>query len=222
MAGRAGDPAARSTITVKGEVLERADPRWQVFAMRLALGSSITAAAQRAGVGRTTAHEWLKDPRVTQLIDSYRHEARNRARGELSGLVRSAVRTYKRILQDASAKGAPTQLSAAKDILLWAGIDQTEVDTNQERRVLTYVPRPDRQTITDNAEDTIEVIEAQTQQTGIPVQQTADGLPPDFPRESQSVQLRGELHQANEVPQEWVEAMMRADEMQRRRERKGL
>ena len=157
------------------------DPRWHRFAMRLALGESVTAAASRAGVSRSLGYEWNALPQVQRLVQHYGEMAATQARRELAGLTRQAVRTIREVLKDASAKGSPTRLEAAKLVLNWNHIDVLPV-ANVERRILTYVPRGDR----EPAEIAVpeDVIEARGLEAPVdlPVTPTPDGLPPDFPR----------------------------------------
>lgn len=153
------------------------DPRWHRFAMRLALGASVTEASHRAGVSRTTGYEWRELEGVQRLVERYGGEAQNRARRELAGLVRQAVRTLREVLKDGSPKGSPTRLEAAKLVLNWNRIDVVPV-AQTTRRILTRVPRPDD--LPQGEGDSLP--EPLTAGAALPVVPTPDGLPPDFPR----------------------------------------
>jgi hypothetical protein len=154
---------------------EREDPRWHRFAMRLALGSSVTEASHRAGVGKTTGYSWVQLEPVQRLVERYGHEAANRARRELAGMVRQATRTVRELMKDASAKGSPTRLEAAKLVLELTRIDLVP-PAQTTRRILTRVPRAG-----DLSPDT-PLPEPVAAQADLPVVPTRDGLPPDFPR----------------------------------------
>lgn len=119
------------------------DPRWHRFAMRIALGASVADASRAAGVARSTGYEWLHLEGVQRLVGRYGEEAATRARRELAGLVREAVRTIRALLKDASAKGSPTRLAAAQLVLEWNRIESVPQAVSRQR-LLTYIPRPDR------------------------------------------------------------------------------
>ena len=162
------------------ETGEPDDPRWHRFAMRICLGASVTEASARAGVSRALGYEWLHIAGVQRLIARYNQEAASRARRELAGLVRNAVRTVRAVMADGSAKGSPTRLEAAKLVLALAKIEVVPV-ASQERRIVTYMPRPGRDGGLTAPEDASPP-EPAPARADLPVTPTADRLPPDFPR----------------------------------------
>lgn len=161
------------------QVEDPPDPRWHRFAMRVALGGSVTEAARAAGVSRSLGYIWMREPGVQRLVEQYAGEAANRARRELAGLVTQAVRTVRNLLKDASAKGAPTQLAAAQLVLTMTHLDLVPVAQTQQR-VLTFVPRQDRlDQLADPAAHDLTPMQA----VDLPAQADPQtGLPADFPR----------------------------------------
>src|SRR4051812_612547 len=66
-------------------------------------GSSVTDAAARAGVDRTTLHRWLSgDALFVATLNRSKHEALGAVRGELRALAREAVATLRGLLSTPS------------------------------------------------------------------------------------------------------------------------
>lgn len=163
-------------------VLPACTPRQKAFAARMALGDSMSGAARYAGIHRTTGYEWQELPQVQQEIARYGRIATDNARRMVVGQVGEAVRTVRRLMRDASHRGAPTQLAAAKLILDYNNIAAVPVG-NQQTRILTYIPREERDDAADDPA-TLDVIEASYKEDALPLVPTKDGLPPDFPRQA--------------------------------------
>lgn len=173
-------PGGQPDVVSTAQVLPACTPRQKAFAARLALGDSMSGACRYAGCARMTGYEWQELPQVQQEIARYGRIATDNARRMVVGQVREAVRTVRRLMRDASHRGAPTQLAAAKLILDYNNIAAVPVG-NQQTRILTYIPRDERDAGEDT--DTQQYIEAGYREDALPLTPTKDGLPPDFPRE---------------------------------------
>jgi hypothetical protein len=80
----------------------------------LAAGSTITDAAEEAGISERTAHRRLADPEFRRGVQAARAEMIQRALGKLAGNAADAVDTLGALL---SARSESAQLGAARIIL---------------------------------------------------------------------------------------------------------
>jgi hypothetical protein len=147
----------------------------------------MAGACRYAGISRTTGYEWQELPQVQREIARYAGIAVDHARRMVVGQVREAVRTVRRLMRDASGKGAPTQLAAAKLILDYNNMGVIPVG-NQQTRIVSRIPRDQDASETD---DTLDTLEAQYQVSELPRIVTPDQLPPDFPRSQAERQHQG-------------------------------
>ena len=81
--------------------------------LALAAGATVTEAAQRAGVGKETVYQRLKDAEFRRAVGETRFLAFDAAVGKLTGLAAKAVVTLERLLECSPAMGFP----AAKAVL---------------------------------------------------------------------------------------------------------
>ncbi|HTM49973.1 MAG TPA: SEC-C metal-binding domain-containing protein [Bryobacteraceae bacterium] len=92
-------------------------PTQAQVAAALARGQTITAAAQQAGIHRTTVHHWLRnDPRFEAAVHSARREYAQTVNDDLLELTARALLTLRRLLDDPTTAPA-LQLKAALEIL---------------------------------------------------------------------------------------------------------
>ena len=80
----------------------------------LAAGLSVRAAAQRAGVGETTAYRRLRDPAFRETVDRAKREIISRATARLAAGTTKAADTLRRLLDSGDER---VQLAAARWIL---------------------------------------------------------------------------------------------------------
>lgn len=97
-------------------VLDGLTPIQQEVLKALVEGLSITEAAARGGVHRSTVHLWTRNiPAFAQALLALRQDRAERIVDELGGLADLAISTFRRILNDESAP-ASVQLKAAMEI----------------------------------------------------------------------------------------------------------
>jgi hypothetical protein len=68
----------------------------------LAKGKSIAAAARIAGISRRTAYRRLKDPLLERLVKELRAQIRSNMIGLMTGGMKAAVKTMRRLLNEDS------------------------------------------------------------------------------------------------------------------------
>src|SRR5438128_2273858 len=83
--------------------------------MALACGATLEAAAQRAGVSKTTVKRRLQDPKFCARLQEVRSEMVQRAAGTLTAASTEAIRTLLALQQPATPHS--TRLGAARSIL---------------------------------------------------------------------------------------------------------
>jgi hypothetical protein len=169
-------------VTNGDALLPPCTPKQRVFAARRALGDTMTAATRHVGIERGTGYDWEALPQVKLEIERQTREVARSARTMLTGSVRKAVRTVVRLMHDASHKGAPTELAAAKLVLDIVRLGELAPVEQGQRRLLTFIPR-DGASVEEDAEETLDVIEAHYRAGDLEPQALADGLPADFPRD---------------------------------------
>jgi hypothetical protein len=98
--------------------------------MALACGATIEAAAQKAGLGRTTVFRRLQDPEFQTRLQQFRSDMVRRAASTLTAASTEAIKTLLS-LQQASIPHA-VRLGAARSILE-IGIKMREVADIEER-----------------------------------------------------------------------------------------
>ena len=87
----------------------------------LAKGSTITAAADSAGVHRATVHNWFKECKPFRAaIDDARDESQEELRDEIKDLYALALKTLKDLLQDPKASPS-VRLKAAIAVITRPG-----------------------------------------------------------------------------------------------------
>ena len=94
----------------------------------LVAGSTVTAAADQAGVSRATLHRWLASDHVfIAAFNDRKAEVLAEVQGDLRSLAGSAVAVYRRAL-DLNVPGIPTaaRLKAAGAVLAMIGADAPE------------------------------------------------------------------------------------------------
>jgi len=83
----------------------------------LVAGNSITAAAQEAGVHRTTVHLWTRQhPDFARALLAARQQKADRLLDELTDLADLAINTFRHLLSDENTSPA-TRLKAAMEIV---------------------------------------------------------------------------------------------------------
>lgn len=98
------------------------------FVEALTAGATMTAAAEAAGVSRTTAHRWLKLPAVRAEMNGRREEVRNRSRARLLALADDAITT---IANAVAAGDVKTSLVVVRSLGLLGEIVVGEVEAVQ-------------------------------------------------------------------------------------------
>lgn len=98
--------------------------------MALACGATVEAAAQSAGVSRSTAHRRLKDPAFCRRLRQVRGELTQRTAGMLSGAGGEAVKTLLRLMREVAPPAV--QLGAAR-ATIELGMRMREVGELEER-----------------------------------------------------------------------------------------
>jgi hypothetical protein len=79
----------------------------------LLAGKNITAAAQAAGVDRTTLHRWLRDdPDFVAIYNARRRDLAASAQGRLLATVEAATATVEKAIADGDVQTALTLLKA--------------------------------------------------------------------------------------------------------------
>jgi hypothetical protein len=156
--------------------------RDRYFAMRIALGDSVRAASATIGVTDRHGRRLVKRPEIEDAIRQYAAEAVDSARRVIVGKVRWAARRMVQLASPGGSqhKGANVEFAALKYILDVNRVSEIQVGGTQSR-ILTFIPRDERDAPEDLT-DTLSVIEAQYREDTLPLTQTPDGLPPDFPR----------------------------------------
>lgn len=99
----------------------------------LLAGQTVTAAAERAGVGRETLHRWLrKDKAFGAAYDDGKAELRDMARVELHALVSDAVARLRAIVKNPTPTPAElsVQFKAVMYVLGMVGSGEPEEPTN--------------------------------------------------------------------------------------------
>jgi len=80
----------------------KSKPAWnarqQKLLMELVRNPNIKAAAQEAGVGRSTANRWLGEPAFARELDRLRNEAMSEALGSVKSLTTRAAEELTRLL----------------------------------------------------------------------------------------------------------------------------
>jgi len=96
----------------------------------LAQGDSVTGAAAKAGVHRTTASTWINDPShpLAQAWARLADEAVEEARRSLRRHTGAAVSTLVDVMRDPDSRGSE-RVAAAREILARGGVSET---TRQE------------------------------------------------------------------------------------------
>lgn len=152
------------------------------FAMRIALGDSVRQASKAIGMTDRNGRYWVKRPEIEDAIRQYAAEAVDSARRVIVGKVRWAARRMVELAKPGGAmhKGANVEFAALKYILDVNRVSEIQVGGTQSR-ILTFIPRDERDA-PEELQDTLSVIEAQYREDTLPLAQTPDGLPPDFPR----------------------------------------
>lgn len=146
-----------------------------LFAARLALGDSMSGACRHVGISRPTGYDWEKREEIQKEIARYAGIAATNARRMIVGSVRGAVRTVRKLSQ--SAESEAVRFQAAKYLLDVVKIGELPVGQTQQR-IVSRIPRDTE----DQADDTLDTLEAQYQVADLPRVVTPDQLPPDFPR----------------------------------------
>jgi len=91
-------------------------------AVLLSGGTTITLAAEQAGVTRVTLHQWLKnDDEFIAYLNSLKRDLVDSARAGLQASVALAIETINTIMTDSD--NDVVRLSAAKEVLNRAGIN---------------------------------------------------------------------------------------------------
>ena len=84
------------------------------LALALAEGDTVQAAADKAGIGRTTAYRRLADPAFRQRIQTLRGEMVGQALGRMAAGMSDAAGTLRKLLK---AKGESVRLGACRTML---------------------------------------------------------------------------------------------------------
>lgn len=163
-----------------GRVLSEAE---QYFCMRIALGDSVAGASRAVHRDPRTGFRWLQRPEIEEEIRKAAAQAVDSARRVIVGKVRWAARRMIALASPGGSqhKGAAVEFAALKYILDVNRVSEIQVGGTQSR-ILTFIPRDERDQLPDDVRDTLDVIEAQYREDTLPRIATADGLPPDFPR----------------------------------------
>ena len=98
-------------------------------------------AAEAAGVSWRTLYRWKKTARWQELRNKAQNEIVTDARGQLVGMVNAAVRKLRKLQEDSSGKGAPTEAAIAWGVLDRVGVEVQAQQAEGVRRILTRVPR---------------------------------------------------------------------------------
>jgi hypothetical protein len=98
--------------------------------MALACGATVEAAAQKAGLGRTTAFRRLQDPEFQRRLQAVRSDMVKRTAGTLTAASGEAVKTLLSLQQPTVPHAV--RLGAARSILE-IGIKMREVADMEER-----------------------------------------------------------------------------------------
>jgi hypothetical protein len=154
----------------------------QYFCMRIALGDSVAGASRAVQRDARTGFRWLQRPEIEEEIRKAAAQAVDSARRVIVGKVRWAARRMVALASPGGSqhKGANVEFAALKYILDVNRVSEIQVGGTQSR-ILTFIPRDERDAPED-LQDTLSVIEAQYREDTLPLTQTPDGLPPDFPR----------------------------------------
>ncbi len=96
-------PAVSSTSDRPGSSyrVDALSPRQQSALPVVALSTSLTHAAQAAGVGRSTLTRWMNDPAFRSEIVRVRQEAAELARQEMQGMMLRAASVINNAMDDA-------------------------------------------------------------------------------------------------------------------------
>lgn len=154
----------------------------QYFCMRIALGDSVAGASRAVNRDARTGFRWLQRPEIEEEIRKAAAQAVDSARRVIVGKVRWAARRMVQLASPGGSqhKGANVEFAALKYILDVNRVSEIQVGGMQSR-ILTFIPRDERD-VPEDVADTLSVIEAQYREDTLPLAQTPDGLPPDFPR----------------------------------------
>jgi hypothetical protein len=85
----------------------------------LLTSSTMTAAAERVGIGIATLVRWMKDPAFTRAYQDARREVTTQALGTLTQACSGAVATLQQVMDDPVAPAA-ARVTAAKTVLDFA------------------------------------------------------------------------------------------------------
>jgi hypothetical protein len=90
-------------------------------------GTTVTAAAEAAGVDRATVHRWLRhDTDFQAELNRGKAELLDAVRAELRALASDAVGVVRDMLSPATAAPPPVRLKAALAVLAMVGADRQE------------------------------------------------------------------------------------------------
>ena len=93
----------------------------------LVSGSTVTAAAEQAGVSRATLHRWLASDHVfLAALNDRKTEVLAEVRGQLRSMATEAVAVYRRLLDWDKFAPSAVRLKAAAAVLAMIGADTPE------------------------------------------------------------------------------------------------
>jgi len=114
--------------TVRQNATDSTDANQALAIEALVSGSTVTAAAEQAGVSRATLHRWLASDHVfLAALNDRKTEVLAEVRGQLRSMAAEAVAVYRRVL-DPKGPFIPTavRLKAAGAVLAMIGADTPE------------------------------------------------------------------------------------------------
>lgn len=102
--------------TNKGGHGEKASRKQEILICYLLTEPSVNKAAEKAGIGVTTAFRWLQDPEFQEQYREARRMAVSQAISQLQQASTEAVQTLRNVMADEEAPPA-SRVSAAKTVL---------------------------------------------------------------------------------------------------------
>lgn len=105
--------------------------RRELVASALSTGCSVTDAATRFDVGRTTIHRWMGESEFRGRINELRSELLSEAAGRSAGLIGQALATLGELLTDPEQPGN-VRVSSAR-VLIDSTLKITELKTLDDR-----------------------------------------------------------------------------------------
>lgn len=103
-------------------------------------GRTHSEVADQLGIDRATLFRWKHRAEFQATFAAMQADVLKEARTQLVVLTQEAIKTVRRVMRDASTKGAPTELQAALAVLDRAGVEVTMKQAEGVRRIVTRMP----------------------------------------------------------------------------------